>query len=426
MTTFWILTAVMTLVTVAAIVPAILRKRRNTALDRNRQNIAIARERLAELEAEHAAGKLPADAYAQAKSEFEKSLADDLEAESAAVEANAASGGRWVIAAVAVIVPAMAFGIYWQLGGPQYLDVAGGNAGRVAAHGTAGGEMPSVEELVATLEQKLEEEPDQAEGWYLLGRTYMSMQRYEDAVTAFGKVNEMMPDQPAILISLADASAMAQGGRISGAPAELVAKALVLDPENSTALWLAGKAEAEAGNNAEAVKYWRRVEALSQDDPATLAEIRSQISAAEQAGGLAPAAQPEPAEAQPSAPAAPAAPETAGVGITVDVSLDAALAAQADPGDTVFVFARALEGPPMPLAVARHTVAELPLRVTLTDAMAMMPQMKLSNFPAVRVSARVSRSGDAMTKPGDLVSEDARVDIASADSVSLKIDRAVP
>jgi cytochrome c-type biogenesis protein CcmH len=232
-----------------------------------------------------------------------------------------------------------------------------------------------------------------------------------------------MPDQPAILISLADARAMTQGGRISGAPAELVAKALVLDPDNQTALWLAGKAEAEAGNNAEAVKYWRRVEALSQDDPATLAEIRSQIAAAEQAGGLAPAAQPEAAEAQPSAPAAP---ETAGVAITVDVSLDPALAAQADPGDTVFVFARALQGPPMPLAVARHTVAELPLRVTLTDAMAMMPQMKLSNFPAVRVSARVSRSGDAMTKPGDLVSEDARVDIASADSVSLKIDRAVP
>ena len=420
MITFWILTAVMTLVTVAAIVPAILRKRRNTALDRNRQNIAIARERLAELEAEHASGNLSADAYAQAKSEFEKSLADDLEAESAAVGANAAAGGRWMIAAVAVIVPAMAFGIYWQLGAPQYLDVAGGNAGRVAAHGTAGGEMPSVEELVATLEQKLEEEPDQPEGWYLLGRTYMSMQRYEDAVTAFGKVNEMMPDQPAILISLADARAMTQGGRISGAPAELVAKALALDPDNPTALWLAGKAEAEAGNNAEAVRYWRRVEALSEDDPATLAEIRSQIAAAEQAGGLAPAAQPEAAEAQPSAPA------TEGVAITVDVSLEPALAAQADPGDTVFIFARALEGPPMPLAVARHTVAELPLRVTLTDAMAMMPQMKLSNFPAVRVSARVSRSGDAMTRPGDLVSEDARVDIASADSVSLKIDRAVP
>lgn len=423
MTTFLILAAVMTLATVAAIVPAILRKRRNTALDRNRQNIAIARERLAELEAEHAAGKLPANAYAQAKSEFEKSLADDLEAESAASQPGASSGGRWVIAAVAVIVPVMAFGIYMQIGAPQYLDVAGGNAGRVAAHGAADSEMPSVEELVATLEQKLEEEPDQAEGWYLLGRTYMSMQRYEDAVTAFAKVNEMMPDQPAILISLADATAMTQGGRIAGAPAELVAKALVLDPDNLTALWLAGKAEAEAGNNAEAVKYWRRVEALSQDDPATLAEIRSQIAAAEQAGGLSPAAEPEAAEAPPPAPATP---ETGGVAITVDVALDATLAAQANPGDTVFVFARALEGPPMPLAVARHTVAELPLRVTLTDAMAMMPQMKLSNFPAVRVSARVSRSGDAMTRPGDLVSEDTRVEIASSSSATLVIDRAVP
>jgi len=248
MTTFWILTAVMTIVTVAAIVPSILRKRRDTVLDRNRQNIAIARERLTELEAEHAAGNVPDDAYAQAKSEFEKSLADDLEAEGTEGEVSVSPGGRWMIAAVALMVPALAFGIYWQLGSPQYLDLSGGNVGRVAAHEGDDGDLPSVEEMVASLEAKLAEEPDHAEGWYLLGRTYMSMQRYEDAATAFAKVDELMPDQPAVLISLADSIAMSQGGRISGKPADLVARALELDPDIPTALWLAGKAESEAGN----------------------------------------------------------------------------------------------------------------------------------------------------------------------------------
>ncbi len=440
MTIFLTLAALMTLATLAAVVPAFLKKHRDEALDRDSQNIAIARERLGELEAEHQAGNLSDDGYAQAKAEFEKLLADDLGSEAAA-EATKATGGRWMLGVISVLLPVVAFGLYMELGSPQYLNVAGGGAGEAPSHGGDDGNLPSVEEMVASLEAKLEEEPDRAEGWYLLGRTYMSSQRYEDAARAFEKVNELMADQPAVLISLADAKAMAQGGRISGAPAELVARALVLDPDNVTALWLAGKAEAEAGNNAGAVKYWRQVLSLSTDDPQTQTEIRAQIAAAERAGGLspvasegsvdAPSAEPvmpvasqDAVETQAVEPAMPAA--SGGPAITVNVSLDPSVVEKAGAGDTVFIYARALEGPPMPLAVARHQVSDLPLSVTLTDEMAMMPQMKLSSFPSVRISARVSRSGNAMTQSGDLVSEDARIEVASNAPVTLVIDRAVP
>lgn len=442
MTIFLTLAALMTLAALAAIVPAFLKKHRGEALDRDRQNIAIARERLGELEAEHKAGNLSDDSYAQAKAEFEKLLADDLGTEGAA-EVPAPASGRWMLGFFAVLLPLAAFALYMELGAPQHLHVAGASAGAVPSpsHGGPDGKLPSVEEMVASLEAKLAQEPDNAEGWYLLGRTYMSTQRYEDAAMAFGKVNELVPDQPAVLISLADATAMAQAGRITGAPAELVARALVLDPDNVTALWLAGKAEAEAGNNAEALKYWRRVLTLSIDDPQTQAEMRVQIAELERESGLSPAAsegsvdspsaeQVMPVassgavEAPPAEQAMPAA--SGGPAITVNVSLDPSVMDQAGAGDTVFIYARALQGPPMPLAVARHQVSDLPLSVTLTDEMAMMPQMKLSSFPSVRISARVSRSGNAITQPGDLVSEDARIEVANNAPVTLVIDRAVP
>jgi len=117
---------------------------------------------------------------------------------------------------------------------------------------------------------------------------------------------------------------------------------------------------------------------------------------------------------------------TDGASITVEVALAPAILDKASPGDTLFVLARAESGPPMPLAVARHQVSELPLTVTLTDAMAMMPAMKLSSFPRVKVSAKVSKSGQAGTQAGDLVASDVVVDSADPpQSVQLLIDRVV-
>ena len=436
MITFWILVAAMTLAAVALVGPAFLRSRYGKASDRANQNVAIARERLAELEADRAAGALAEETYAQARAELENTLADDID--NGTPEQTVERGGRWAYGVILVAVPALALALYFNVGAPQLVEIAGPGA-RLPASGPhegagAAGEMPPVEDLAAMLATKLEQNPNNPDGWYLLGRTYMSVQRYEDAAKAFERLNELVGEEPPVLLALADALAMSRGARMSGRPAELALRALELEPDNVTALWLSGRAAEEQGDYLQAIRYWRRVEAQVQGDPQTLAEIQSLIAEAQRVGEIPPDKMPPtvavgaaPAAAAPAAasPSPAAEPQTAGASITVEVALDPALASRAGPDATVFVFARAVDGPPMPLAAARHTVSELPLTVTLTDAMAMMPQARLSNFARVKVSARVSQSGTATQQPGDLTSPAVEVETAGASDVSLVINSVI-
>jgi len=386
-------------------------------MDRDGHNIAIARERLAELEAERAAGETDEETYRQARAELENVLAEDIAAGESGDSAVAGGGGRWALGVILLAVPLIAVGLYWQIGSPQMVTgaIAQPTGG---GHGVGeGGEMPPVDQLADMLADKLEQNPDNPDGWYLLGRTYMSMQRFQDAAEAFERLYELVGDEPAVLLALADAVAMTQEARISGRPAELAQRALELEPDNTTALWLSGKGAAESGDYLAAVGYWRKVEAQVQDDPQTAAEIRSLIAQAQREGGI-------PDEQMPPTVAAPEV--AAGAAVKVTVALDGSLADKVSPEDTVYVFARALEGPGMPLAVESYRAGDLPVTVTLTDEMAMLPQARLSNFDRVQVGARVSKSGDAMQSSGDLVSESVEVEVADPQDVALVIDTVLP
>ena len=437
MSIFWIIVAAMTLAAVALLAPAFFRSRKDADLDRSRQNVAIARERMKELQADRDAGNLSEQTYTQALAELENTLADDLDT-TVGEPTSSVKGGRWALLLIAVLVPVSALGLYWQIGSPGLIAVSGPGAQAPSsphADGAGMDEMPPVEELVAKLAAQLEENPNNPDGWYLLGRTYMSLQQYSEAAKSFERLLGLVGDEPTVLLSLADSLAMSQGARISGRPAELARRALELEPGNATALWLSGQAEQEAGNYLAAIGYWRKVEAQAQDDPQMLAEIRGLIAEAQRSGNIPDDQMPLPVagESPPAvmasettqAPAA-AADQTAVAAITVDVALDPALADQVAPDDTVFVFARAVEGPPMPLAVSRHQVRDLPIRIALTDDMAMMPQAKLSNFPRVKVSARVSKSGNAAQQSGDLVSQAAEVEVANSGVISRVINALVP
>jgi cytochrome c-type biogenesis protein CcmH len=318
-----------------------------------------------------------------------------------------------------------------------------------------------MEALMARLEQRMQQTPDDPQGWAMLARSYMAMDRFPEAVRALERLRGIVGDEPTVLVSLADSLAMTQGGRLAGRPASLVRLALQKEPDNPVALWLAGNAAAEEGNWEEALGHWRKVESLVTDDADAVAELRSRIAEAEArlgrpavgptkaaaaaleapapttaAGpaaavpGPTPAPTPAPpAEAATVAPtgvAAVEAPQPTAPQLVVNVSLAPAVQERVAAEDTVFVFARAPSGPAMPVAAVRLVASQLPASVTLDDSHAVMPMARLSQFPDVRVEARVSKTGNAMTQPGDIKGEVSGVQVGAGRPVSVTIDTVIP
>ncbi|HEB96061.1 MAG TPA: c-type cytochrome biogenesis protein CcmI [Sedimenticola thiotaurini] len=415
---FWIIVAAMMLAAVAILAPALLRNRSGDELDRDQQNVVIARERLAELESERDSGALTGDQYRQAKEELEQALLQDLEQQESAAQAQGAAERRLSLiglGAIVVLVPLIGIGLYSRLGSPE---LALPPDQRATAHQGAGsGQTMSLEQMVTALVGRLKDNPDDAEGWFLLGRTYMAMKKFDKAAATFERLQQMVGDEPVVLLAWADAQAMSQQGDLSGRPAELIRKAVSVAPDDPTALWLAGMVEEQAGDHELALTYWERLAPMVQDDPESKQRVDSLIAMARKKAGLPP-------KSTAATPAKVAA--AAGPGIRVRVALAPELAAKAEPEESLFIYAKALKGPRMPLAAARMKVKDLPVELTLDDSSAMMPQMKLSNFDQVLVGARVSRSGNAITASGDLKGEVSPVPVGRDGVVEILIDQVVP
>ncbi|HID49783.1 MAG TPA: c-type cytochrome biogenesis protein CcmI [Chromatiales bacterium] len=415
MTTFWIMAALMLLAALGLLAPPLLGRGRVREQDWDAQNVRIARERLQELEAEFGRGALSQADYESARQELEQALLVDVEDAGEARAPAAPRSGRVTLLVLLVAIPALTVWGYLQLGSPRLVSETtpiAANQGHPAGGATE--QTANFEDMVAKLAERLVQEPDNAEGWFMLGRSYMTLGRYAEAAEAFRRANGLVPGNANILLRYADALAMAQGGKISGPPFELIKQALKASPDDPTALWMAGIGYEEAGDYEQAVRHWRRLLTHLQDDPASARDVQKLIAEAEaRLGRKVEAARADSPDAVPAA-------------IRVRVELDPALRDRVKPDDTVFVFARALSGPPMPLAAVRRQVRDLPLEVTLDDAMAMMPQLKLSGFPEVRLSARISRTGNALAEKGDLEGEVAPVDSATRDTIRILIDRPIP
>jgi cytochrome c-type biogenesis protein CcmH len=415
MIVFWIFAALMLVAALLLLLPALLGRKSVRDLDRNQQNVAIARERLKELESEYGRGSINELDYEQAKQELEQALLIDVDESQPTSAALSTESTRVSLAWVALGVPLLAVLLYLQLGTPAALEPQVQAAAPQQGH--AGGDTEAtMEQLVAGLAAKLEQEPENPEGWFMLGRSYVSMGRFAEAAAAFERVLQQVGDNPDVMFRYADALAMAQGGTIAGKPFEIIKQALQLKPDDPTGLWLAGLGYEEQGEYEKAVQHWRKLELLLVDDPASLNEVRNLIARAEQKLGRSVAVEPTTIK-----------PVTAGgVALKVTVALDAALQDKVSADDTVFIFARAMEGPPMPLAAVRKQVRDLPLTVTLDDSMAMMPQMKLSNYATVLVGARISKSGSATAQSGDLTGEIENVATSSNEKLTLTISQRVP
>lgn len=431
MTTFALLIAAMIVAALALLLPA-FRNRATQATDRQQLNVSIARERLTELEAQRDSGELDEAGFSQARGELERDLAGDLADQAAASR----RGGRALLVVLVGLVPALSLGLYLQLGSPQFLDVAGPGAGEAVdrmAAASPDGQPPSVEAMVDQLQQRLAEAPNDPDGWYMLGRSFMSLKRYPEAVQAYEKLLGLVGEHPTALVALADAIAMTQDSRMSGRPEELVKRALAAAPDDPTALWLAGKAAEEHGDHRAAVEHWMKALPSLAERPDLDKELRTMIAQAAVAAGMTPddLAKLRPAAAPPPAMAAAPGgakqpPAGGGKAVHVKVRVAPGLLDKVQPGDTVFVFARALSGPPMPLAVGRYTLATLPDEIVLDDSSAMAPQLRISGFDKVRVQARVAKGGQPMAQSGDLQSPPRQVVVGSPDTVDLVIDQVVP
>jgi cytochrome c-type biogenesis protein CcmH len=253
--------------------------------------------------------------------------------------------------------------------------------------------LAEVNKMVAGLAEKMKATPDDAKGWVMLGRSYKALEQYPKAVEAFANAYRLLGDQVEIMLLYADAIAYASDKNLAGKPTELVFKALALEPDNMNALWLGGMAKAQQGDPATAIKLWRKLATLLPPESDAQKEINDLLAKIESRDAIN----------RVSTPEANQSTQVAGVALEVKVSLAPELQKSISPGDTVFVYAQALSGPKMPLAIVRKQVSDLPLTVSLNDAMAMMPNMKLSNFAQVKLLARISKSGNAISQPGDLI-----------------------
>ena len=296
-------------------------------------------------------------------------------------------------------------------------------------------EAPALEDATRELAAKMASSPDDFDGWLLLGRSYKQLQQFTQARDALAKAHALRPDDPDAMVEYAESLALASDDRrLAGEARTLLDRALAREPEHQRGLWLLGIAALQDERWADAVAIWERLLPQLPPDSAVAESVREQIAQARARAGMPALAEREPeassgaaAPAPATAPVADADEEAPGPRLVVEVTIAPELAARIAPTDTLFVFARAPEGPRMPLAIQRMPVPDLPATVVLDDTMGMMPALRLSQAGTVVVGARISKSGNATPSSGDFEVISAPIEIAAQRApVRLTIDRVVP
>jgi cytochrome c-type biogenesis protein CcmH len=412
---FWLAGAAMIAAALAFVIPPLVRPAVTSSPSREQANVNIYHERRRELDLLEEAGTLDAEQATQARDELDRELLTQT-GESSIASSSVSPTARPVTAIIlAVILPAFAIAIYLQVGTPRVLLEGGQDA---AAEGASpNGEQLSIEAMVARLEGRLREQPDDARGWLMLGRSYAVMNQHEQARDALAKAIRLAPDDAETMVTYADTLTRLNGGSLDGEAIDLVNRALAMSPNNPRALWLAGIHALNQGIPSRALGYWQKLLDVGQLDAASqtqvadaMASVRAAVEREQTAGSSA----------------APANAEVAGdAEVRINVTLSPELQSRITGNETVFVFARASNGPPMPLAVERLTVSQLPITVVLKDSKSMAPEFTLSRFETVVVTARISRAGTPRAAPGDMQGISSELDTRSDEAVNLVIDQVV-
>jgi cytochrome c-type biogenesis protein CcmH len=435
MITFIALAIALVALAMAFVLLPLLRNRAGGDIDRASANLGILKDQLAELENDHRRGSVSDAHYAEAKAELERRVLEEVQAGQPAAGVRHKGAVQAAAVTLALVLPIGSALIYARLGDPQAFGSA-----RVQAADDGHAMAPEqIEKMLGSLKERLAREPDNANGWATLARTYYSMGRFGEAADAYGKLVKLVPDNADILADYADSLAMARGRQLAGEPMALIAKALKLDPTQWKALAMAGTDAFNQGDYKSAVARWEALRAILPPEASITQSIDGSIAEARQRAGM-PAPGPMTAQGMPkddahkaaakggSAAGKAAGPEgkpaaVASVGGTV--TLSPALLARAAPTDAVFVFARSASGGRMPIALTTLQVKDLPARFTLDDDQSISPSNRLSGQTEVIVGARISKRGSPMPQSGDLEGLSRPVKLGTRDA-SVLIDTVLP
>ena len=382
----------LTAVVVVVVVWSLLRSRLAPAHKHDQANTQVYRQQLLDLEKEHAQGVMTATAFELNRAELLGRMLEDT----APADADDAKSHRAVVSAVvlAVLLPVAAMTTYVWLGQPQGLDPQ-------MTEAQASQQQPDLQAMADTLAQKLQTDSSDPDRWVMLGRTYRALNQFDKALPAYQKALALKADDE-IALERAEILALLRGGDFSGEPWAVIRAVLAKNPRHFNGLGLAGSASYAEGDYKQAVQYWQQARSQLKENDEELKALDMALNAArEKAGEPAGASKTPPPTPQPKPSADPANAQKSQAVLSGRVSIDPSVKAHLAPTDVVFVYAIPSDGQRMPLAILRKTADQLPFDFVLDDSTAMNPANKLSSQTKVTLKARISKSGEAMTRPGD-------------------------
>jgi cytochrome c-type biogenesis protein CcmH len=411
MLSFWLISALLLLLPLFVILITLLKTHNedNTELFGNTD---LYQQRLSEIESDIDNGLLSGTEAKKVKKEYQRALL--IQDENKPLSENypkTEMPSKITAILLLILIPVFVISLYDHLGKPELIIQTDLLSEFNNAQNTEQ-KLASIEKMLNQLEQRLINEPDDVDGWMMLTNSYATLERYPEALRAVNNLYRLKNNDPTVLIRYADILSMTNGGIYTGRPTELINEALRLDPENKNGLWLAGLAANERGDIENSIIYWQRLVSKLEQGSNQRQQIEKYIQLAKQhiEGGKKKKSNTDKQEYK----------------IQVNVSLSANLISEVNSEDTVFIYAQAINGSQMPIAIIRKKVSDLPIQATLDDSIAMMPSNKLSDHKQVKLTARISKSGNATAEPGDLIG---RLDTIQTDTnkiINLNIDKKIP
>ena len=437
---FWAMTIVLLLLAIAIVVYPLLRVRGESSLAYKDSNLKINEDKLKELDLDLKEGRIDQAFCKQAREELDRELLIDIPAENqqTASQHYSSTAKRHPALAImiAIFIPLIAMFLYLDLG----MHSASDENFVAEQQSQPTGQQPSIEEMTKRLEQKIEAEGGTVQEWAMLGRSRKYMGNYDLASKAFAVALEKDTQNAQLMLERAEVMALANNRVFNAEAKAIVRKAYALEPDNANAQWFAGVVEYQSGNYRNAIDILAKLVPVARDDKdvlnsiiAIIAKSRDQlIAAGEEVAelddllGVHTTVDAQPAGTQDMAAQEAGGQTTSMTSLNVRVGISDEVRAKFAEGDTVFIYAKAKQGPRMPLAAQRVSVSQLPADIVLDDSMAMVEGMNLSSFDQLVVSARVSRSGTAIAQSGDYIGQTDVIDKSSQEPLLINIDTLVP